>query len=257
MGEKRMVSRETIVSWLDEELDVAHFNDVDDADFNGALVSGTEQVGSVGLCTNTTFENIETAVEQDCDLVLVHHGGWERFDRDLLEPKKDAMRDGGLTWYVAHQALDCADDYGVCVALADELGIAIEGRYCELQGGPHGRYGRLAVSRDEFLNRLTVVEPGYEVVGAIGDIESARIGIVGGGGGHLEAILQETIEIGCDVFVTGNSSFVNDIYAYEKGLTMITLEETSSEKWDVYVLGARLEGAFPAIETIELDERNW
>lgn len=252
-----MVSRETVVQWLDEELDVAHFNEVEEADFNGALVSGTEQIETVGLCTNTTFQNIEAAGERDCDLVIVHHGGWDHFDRDLLEPKKEAMRDNGLTWYIAHQTLDCADEYGVCVALANELGIAVEGTYCELQGGPHGRSGRLDVSKSEFMDRLRAVEPDYDVVGEIGDIESAKIGIVGGGGGHFNEILHETIEIGCDVFITGNATFVNDIYAYEKGLTMITLEETSSEKWGVYELGAELESAFQEIGAIEIAERNW
>lgn len=252
-----MASRETVVAWLDEELEVAHFNSVEEADFNGALVSGADQVETVGLCTNTTFENIETAGEHNCDLVLVHHGGWEHFDRDLLEPKKEAMKEKGVTWYIAHQPLDCADNYGVCAALATKLGITVEGSYCDVDGGDHGRYGRLGVSKDEFLSRLQTVEPDYKVVGELDDIESAKIGIVGGGGGHFNEILHETIDTGCDVFITGNSTFVNDIYAYEKGLKMITLEETSSEKWGVYELGTTLQNAFPEIDLIRFDERNW
>lgn len=252
-----MTPGETVVSWLDSELEVAHFNDVEAADFNGALVEASEQIDTVGLCANTTFENIETASDSRCDLVLAHHGGWEHFDRDFLDPNKEAMEEAGLTWYIAHQSLDCADDYGVCVALADKLGITVEGEYCHLQGGPHGRYGRLDVSSAEFRDRLQSLEPEYQAVGEIEDIESATIGIVGGGGGHLNEIVEEAIEIGCDVFITGNSTFVNGIYAYEKRLTMITLEETSSEKWGVYQLGAELESAFPGIETIRFDERNW
>lgn len=146
-----MTSRETVVSWLDEELDVAHFNSVDEADFKGTLVEAADQIDTRGLCANTTFENIETASEEGCDLVLVHHGGWKHFDRDLIEPKIEAMKDAGLTWYIAHQPLDCADEYGICVALADKLGITIEGKYCHFQGGPLGRFGRLDVSEEEFL----------------------------------------------------------------------------------------------------------
>lgn len=78
-----MVSREKVVSWLDEELDTEHFNNVEEADFNGALVKGSEDVEEVGLCTNTTFENIDEAESKDLDLVIVHHGGWERFDHSL------------------------------------------------------------------------------------------------------------------------------------------------------------------------------
>ena len=252
-----MVSREKIVSWLDDELDTEHFNEVEDADFNGALVEASDEIEKVGLCTNTTFENIESASDLDCDLVISHHGGWKRFDMDLFEDKKQEIRDNQLTWYIAHQTLDCADEYGVCVALADRLGVEVDGEYCEIQGGPHGRYGHLEISKDEFLERLNEIEPDHEIIGEIGDIENQKIGIIGGGGGAYGEIVKETIEIGCDVFITGNTMFANEIYAYEKGLTMIILEETSSERWGVYALGERLEEEFPEIETEKIEEKNW
>lgn len=252
-----MASRKEVVSWLNNELNADYFNQIEDSDFNGALVEASDEINQVGLCTNTTFENIESASELDYDLVISHHGGWMRFDMDLFEDKKREIRDNNLTWYIAHQTLDCADEYGVCVALADKLGIEVDGKYCELQGGPHGRYGHLEVSKEDFLERLNEIEPSYDVVGEIGDIENQKIGIVGGSGGTLGDIVKETTEIGCDVFITGNSSFTYDIYGYEKGLTMIMLEETSSEKWGVYALGERLKEEFPEIEVKRIQERNW
>lgn len=136
-----------------------YFNQIEDSDFNGALVEASDEINQVGLCTNTTFENIESASELDYDLVISHHGGWKRFDMDLFEDKKREIRDNNLTWYIAHQTLDCADEYGVCVALADKLGIEVDRKYCELQGGPHGRYGHLEVSKEDFLERLNEIEP--------------------------------------------------------------------------------------------------
>jgi putative NIF3 family GTP cyclohydrolase 1 type 2 len=252
-----MVSRETVVSWLNRELDTEHFNNVEEADFNGALVKGSEEVEKIGLSTNTTFENIEAAAEKGLDLVIVHHGGWERFDHDLLEEKKEKMREAGLTWYIAHQPLDCADEFGVCVALADKLGVEVDGKYCELQGGPHGRYGNLEVSKEEFLDRLEEVEPDHDIIGSLENVEDAKIGIVGGGGGAFAEIVKENIDIGCDVFITGNTMFANEIYAYEKGLTMVVLEETSSERWGVYALGEKLEEGFEGLEAVRIEERNW
>jgi len=70
-----MPSKEKVLNFLNSELRTNHFNNIDDADFNGALVKGSEEVEKVGLCTNTTFENIQNASELDCDMVLVHHGG--------------------------------------------------------------------------------------------------------------------------------------------------------------------------------------
>jgi len=93
---------------------------------------------------------------------------------DLYEKKKQEVQENNLTWYIAHQTLDCADKFGVWVALADKLGIEVEGKYCEVQGGPHGRYGNLEISKGEFLEKLEDVEPDYEVVGEIGDIENKK-----------------------------------------------------------------------------------
>jgi len=177
---------------------------------------------------------------------------------DRIEPLiSRAVEDNDLTWYIAHQTLDCADEFGICAALADKLGIEVDGKYCEIQGGPHGRYGYLEVSKEEFIERLEEIEPGHDIIGEIGDIQNQKIGIVGGGGGAFGEIVKETTNIGCDVFITGNTMFANEIYAYEKGLTMIVLEETSSEKWGVYAVGDHLEEEFPRIETVQMDERNW
>ncbi|MFB6208934.1 MAG: Nif3-like dinuclear metal center hexameric protein [Candidatus Nanohaloarchaea archaeon] len=178
-----MVGRDKILDFLDRELNTEHFNQQEDTDFNGAWTEGSGEVEKIGLCTNTTFENIEAAEDKNCDLVIVHHGGWERFDKDLLEQKKEAIEEAGITWYIAHQPLDCADDYGVVVRCAEKLGIKVEGKYLDIQGGYHGRYGRLEVSKDEFERRVKEIEPDYNLIGSLEGIEDSKIGIVTGGGG--------------------------------------------------------------------------
>lgn len=252
---RTMVERDTLVDWLDEELNVEHYMEAGD-NLNGTLVEGTEDVGRIGLCVNTTFENIETAKEKDLDLVISHHGGWEDFDQDLLPEKKERLNEYGITWYIAHASLDCKDTYGVAAALAKKLGITIEGAFAEYEGGKAGRYGNLAVDRDEFLNRLTAIDE-FTLIGDLPDLDEARIGVIGGGGGSFTPLLQEATEKDIDLLVTGNATFFGKIYAYEKGMTMITLEETSSEKWGVYRLGERVEDRFGSVETIRMDERNW
>ncbi len=252
-----MVSRNEIVNYLDEELDVEHFNGVEEAKFNGLLVEGSGEVERIGLCTNFTYENIESAAEQDLGLVISHHGGWEEFDGDLLEEKKEEARENGLNWYVAHEPLDCADGYGVSVALAEKLGIDVEDSYAEHAGGDVGRYGHLQVSGDEFLERLEEIEPGHEVVGGLEDLEEKKFGVVGGSGAALREIIDDTHEEGCDVMVTGNAAFFGKYHAKELGLTLVLMEETSSEKWGVYALGEHLKEQFPEVELSRLEETNW
>jgi putative NIF3 family GTP cyclohydrolase 1 type 2 len=141
--------------------------------------------------------------------------------------------------------------------LSDKLGIKVDGKYLDIEGGFHGRYGHPEVSREDFMDRIEEIEEDFEIVGEMEDFGDAKIGIVGGGGGTRHSIIQETLEEGCDIFITGNSNFVTDIYAYEKGLTMITLEETSSEKWGVYALGNHLKQQFPEVKLTKFNEKNW
>jgi len=252
-----MPSREKLLEFLNRELDLEHFRDVEDAKFNGALVKGSEQVEKVALCTNVTFETIEKAGELDADLVISHHGGWEEFDQDLLEEEKRRMKEADLTWYIAHETLDCKEGYGVSASLAKKLGIEIEDYYSEHAGGKVGVTGRLKVSEEEFIDRLREIEPEYEVVGEIEGVEESKIGVVGGGGGAFTPIIKDTVEERCEFFITGSATFFGKIYAHDKGLTMIKLEETSSERWGVYALGERLEEKFSKIETVKINERNW
>lgn len=256
-GVSSMYSAREVTGYLEEELEVEHYNEAGDK-FNGVLVDAADSIGKVGLCTNCTFETIENAVEAGCDLVISHHGGWEEFDGDVLEEKKRRIRENGLTWFIAHHCLDCADErYGVAVALAEKLGISVEGAYADVEGGEAGRYGKLSVRTEEFLDRLEQIEPGFQVVGSLDGVEQQRIGVIGGGGGVFRELVDETKDVGCDVLVTGNSAFFTEIHAHEIGLTLVTLEETSSEKWGVYRLGEHLKERFDELATVRLDERNW
>lgn len=252
-----MVQRESLLDFLNNLLNLEHFKQVEDSKFNGALVEGTDDIQKIGLCVNTTFENIEESKEQDCDMVISHHGGWKQFDQDLLKSKKQEISESDITWYIAHETMDCAENIGISWVLAEKLGIKVEAQYAEHAGGRVGVYGELEVSQEEFQEKLSKIEPEYEVVGEIENLESKRIGIIGGGGGAISDLIKDTVDENCEVLIVGNSSFFGDIYAYEKGLTMIEMEETSSEKWGIYRLGEKLTEEFSEIETVKLDEKNW
>ncbi len=256
-----MTDHDTIIAYLDEELDVAHFNDADGSSFNGALVTGSGPVETVALCTNCTFETIAEADEADADLVISHHGGWERFDADHLAEKKQRIRDAGMTWYIAHEPLDCADGYGVSAVLAERLGVDVQDAFGVHAGGEVGRIGTIA-DADMFVQRLadiddyTVVDGSGRHDGDLDVADGATVAVVGGGGGVLVDLLQEAADMGADVYVTGNSMFAGDIYAHEEGLKLVTLEETSSEKWGVHALGDHLAGEFD-VDLHRIDETNW
>lgn len=252
-----MASREEITGFLDGELNPDHFKQVEDAKFNGVLVDGSEEIETAGVCTNVTFETIEKAKEEGCDLVISHHGGWKEFDQDLLEEEKQRIEEAGMNWYIAHETMDCKQGYGISASLAEKLGIEVRKRYSEHAGGKVGVTGELKVSREEFIDRLEEIEPDYKVIGNLDDAEKFKIGVVGGGGGAFTDIIQDTCEEDCDLFITGSSTFFGEIYAHDKDLNMIVMSETSSERWGMYALGDKVQEEFEKLEIIRIEERNW
>lgn len=252
-----MVGREGLLNFLNTELNLEDFKQIEDAKFNGALTKGAEEVEKIGLCANTTFENIESANNRDLDLVISHHGGWKQFDQDLLKRKKEKIEEADLTWYIAHETLDCAKEFGISWTLAEKLGINIEKQYGKHAGGKVGVTGKLDVPKDEFMENLEDLEQEYEIIGNIEGIESEKIGVIGGGGGAITPLIKKTAEEGCEVFITGSTSFFGEIYAHEKGMTMIKMSETSSERWGVYRLGKHLKGEFSDLQLHKLSETNW
>jgi putative NIF3 family GTP cyclohydrolase 1 type 2 len=153
--------------------------------------------------------------------------------------------------------MDCKEEIGISWSLAEELGIKVDEQYAEHAGGKVGVYGKLEITQEDFVEKLEQIEPGYNVVGEIENLEEKKIGVIGGSGGALGDLIKDTADQDCEVLIVGNSAFFGDIYAYEKGLTMIEMEETSSEKWGIYRLGQKLEEEFEAVETVKLDEKNW
>lgn len=141
----------------------------------------------------------------------------------------------------------------------NRLGIDVSGPVGWISEDPErygGRYGSLEIGRREFLEGLSSIDE-YTVVDELSAIEDRRIVVIGGSGAIRPAVLQEVVEAGCDVLITGDGSFQGRLYAFERGLTLVELGETSSERWGEYALGEVVRDHSPAVECHRIDERNW
>lgn len=205
-----------IVAYLDDLLEVSRYAE---PGTNGLLWNAGEPVARIAAAVNTTFETIQGARREGCQLLLVHHPPWPHIDLHLKEEKEQALQLAGLSLYASHAPLDCAPDFGNSAVLARLLGVRIEGRFLSFEGGHAGVYGTVDgdfASLAERLRRVT----GNDVEAHRNGGAFGRVAVVTGAGGWT-ASLDEARRLGCDTFVTGEGSMHTRIFARETGINLL------------------------------------
>jgi putative NIF3 family GTP cyclohydrolase 1 type 2 len=212
-----VASATEVAADLDQLLDAARYR-VEEPE-NGLVVDAGRPVTKLAAAVNTTFAAIEQAAEAGADLLLVHHTSWPYIDGRLHAPKLARLRDLGVSLYCAHASLDGAPGVGTGDALARLIGVAVDGRFADYEGGQAGVHGRWTGSLDDLAAAL---------VGAIGgepevqrNIDRCeRVGIVTGAGG-MTGWLAEALDLRCDTYVTGEGSMYTRMFAREAGINLV------------------------------------
>lgn len=232
-----------LAAYLDEYLDVAAIPDYSGA-LNGLQVENRGEVTKLAAAVDASEVAIRRAVEQRCDLLLVHHGlFWDgnlpvtgrRYRR--LHPL--LLHDVAL--YSAHLPLDTHSEVGNNCVLARELGVAVRGRFGDYEGTEIGVWGEYEGTRDalgEALARAT----GGEVKLIPGGAESVRrVGVLTGGGGSFA---RAAIAAGLDALVTGEGTHHTYFDAIEGGVNLFYAGHYATETWGVRALARHLEERF-------------
>jgi dinuclear metal center YbgI/SA1388 family protein len=205
-----------IVAYLDDLLQVSRYTETGT---NGLLWNAGEPVARIAAAVNTTFETIQGARREGCQLLLVHHPAWPHIDLHLKEEKEEALRLAGVSLYASHAPLDCASEFGNSATLARLLGIRVEGRFLGFEGGHAGVYG---VTDGDFPALVERVRRtiGNEIEAHQNTRSFGRVAVVTGAGGWTAA-LDEARRLGCDTFVTGEGSMHTRLFARETGMNLI------------------------------------
>jgi putative NIF3 family GTP cyclohydrolase 1 type 2 len=229
-----------IAAYLDQLLNAAVFRENEPE--NGLVVDGGRPVKRVGVAVNTTFEAIDSAAAAGTELLLVHHTSWAYIDRSLHAPKMARLRELGISLYCAHASLDGADGIGTGFALANLIGMGVEGRFADYEGAPAGVYGAWQQGSLDSLLSAVVGAIGGQPEVIRGAKECRRIGIVTGAGG-LSGWLDEARELGCDTFLTGEGSMYTRLFAKEAGMNMILAGHYRTEAPGIRGLAEELSAA--------------
>ncbi len=238
------VARAELIRYLDELLDAKSFSDYGP---NGLQVEGRESIGKIVTAVSACLKLFERAAELEADTVLVHHGiFWKGLPLQITGDKYrrlESLIRHRLNLIGYHLPLDAHPEIGNNALGARGLGCSELEPFAEFEGRMIGFHGRLAetIAPDELLDRCTEVfgpEPSA-FLGGPEDIDT--LGIVSGGGSKA---LYDAIDLGLDVFITGEpNEWVMNV-ANEAGIHFVAAGHYRTEVLGIRTLGEHLEEKF-------------
>jgi dinuclear metal center YbgI/SA1388 family protein len=237
------MDRDTLVSWLDDYLDIASYPD---ASLNGLQVEGAAEVTKVAVAVDSSLSTFEQAAEIGADLLIVHHGlFWGRplAIRGMHRRRVAYLLDKEIGLYAAHLPLDAHPEVGNNWGIARLLGLDELEWFGEIKGSPIGCRGvfptpmslrDLADTIERELGESVLVHAG-------GPMEVGSLGIVTGGAAWE---VVTAAEAGLDAFLTGEPKHEVFYETFERGINALFAGHYMTETVGVNLLAKRLEVEF-------------
>ena len=247
-----MASRDEIVKFLDERLDVHR---IKDKSSNGLQVAGKPDVNRVALATDAAMETYKRALSEGCEMIIVHHGliwGGIQYVTHRNREHLKFLLGNDINLYAAHLPLDMHPEIGNNAVLSAQLEFSKTQPFGYYNGEKIGISGELAkpLSSQEIADIFSSHIGGSPKILGFGPANNSTAAIVSGGGGSA---FNEAVENGFDCFITGE--ITHELYhaALESRVNVILLGHYLSETTGVRALGKEVAQRF-GIAAIFIDE---
>lgn len=240
-----------LVNYTRQLLEVERFTDYCP---NGLQVEGSSEVKKVVSGVTASMALLEAAKKAGADVVLVHHGYfWKGEDASVVGLKRKRLKfllENEMSLLAYHLPLDAHKSLGNNAQLARLLEIDITAwsgnQNILAQGELAG-----AQSLRRFTEHLTKKLNRTPLVIGQQDKVLRKVALCTGG---AQAYMQEAIDLGVDVFISGEISEQTVHLARESGVAYIAAGHHATERYGVQALGAHLAEHFDVShEYIEID----
>jgi dinuclear metal center YbgI/SA1388 family protein len=237
-----MVTLAQITSYLADYLAVDRVSDYGQA-FNGLQLENDGKVRRIAAAVDACEAVMESAVQQDIDLLLVHHGlFWNTTPiTGGMYRKIHTAITGNLAVYSAHLPLDVHPEVGNNILLANAVGLKSLKPFLPLKGQPVGLMGSCTISREALHARLSNVLGGSVHVCAAGPQRPRKVGVVTGGAGS--EVARAAAE-GVDTLITGEGPHWSYTLAEELGVNLFYGGHYATETFGVKALAEKLSKRF-------------
>lgn len=232
-----------ITNFLDETLNTAAIEDFPGA-HNGLQISNRKPISSVATAVDASLPVIRQAVEQNHDLLIVHHGlfwqGAQAITGHVYEKFALAI-ENNLAIYSSHLPLDAHPELGNNILLARKIGLIDPLPFNEWKGTPCGVRGLLKMPLAQLLEQLKTITQAPTHVCPAGPAITKNVGIVTGSAGSDVAKMAAQ---GIDTFITGEGPHWSYPLAEELEINLIYAGHYATETFGVNALGELLSQKF-------------
>ena len=249
-----MVKLSELARHCDDLLEVDRFRDYCP---NGLQVQGKDQIETIVSGVTACQALIDDAIEHQADAILVHHGYfWKGEDVRIVGMKRrriQALLNSGTSLLAYHLPLDAHPVLGNNAQLALKLGLSVEGQFGREQPAI-GLYGSLA-SPMPVTDFLAVIREQLErePLHIPGDLK--QVHKIAWCTGSAQSYIEEAVELGVDLFLSGEISEQTTHIARETGTHYVAAGHHATERYGVQALGEHLAGHF-GINHIYIDIDN-
>jgi dinuclear metal center YbgI/SA1388 family protein len=240
---KRSIALTRLVDYLDGYLKIAS---IPDRSLNGLQVEGRPRIERAAFAVDASLETIRAAAREKADILVVHHGlFWSRNERitGVMRKRVGALVESGLSLYAAHLPLDCHEQVGNNAEIARLLGLEIEERFGDYHGVLIGYTARAPrpIARTALARSVEKALRCRVACLNFGPTRVRRVGIVSGGAAEFAV---EAKALGCEAFITGETSHSAYHAMKETGINVIYAGHYASETVGVKALARHLERKF-------------
>jgi dinuclear metal center YbgI/SA1388 family protein len=238
-GGSGVVKRNDLEAWLNRYLRV---DSISDFIPNGLQVEGAEEIHHIIMAVSINARIIEAALKAGAEAIIVHHGlFWKNDEPTIRGYRRNRFKmllQHDINLFNYHLPLDFHPKVGHNRRILDGLGAVVHMDSPDEQTfGMKGVFSN-PLTFEQLIDRINSTlhtEARYFHYGT-DSIESIYV-ISGGGRNELEAF----IDMGLDVFLTGDARENTGYIAEEAGLNYIYAGHYNTERLGIIELGREIE----------------
>jgi len=211
---------------------------------NGLQVEGKSEVRKIVTGVTASMALLEAAKQASADLILVHHGYfWRNEDARIVGIKRNRLAfllKNDLNLMAYHLPLDVHPELGNNVQLARKLNIVPIGFAGESDIVSYGTLTQ-PMKLKEFATQLELALQRTPLI--IGDLEKI-VSNIAWCTGAAQGYIDIAIELGVDVFISGEISEQTTHQSVESGVSYISAGHHVTERYGIQALGEHLADKF-------------
>lgn len=211
---------------------------------NGLQVEGKQEIQKIVTGVTASMALLQAAAEAKADAILVHHGYFWRGDAlpitGIKKRRIQFLLQHDINLLAYHLPLDAHTELGNNVMLAKQLGLTVTGR-----AGNKDMLLLAELNQPQTLQTLveTIARKLQRTPQVIGDLNKPikQIALCTGA---AQGYIEQAVEAGVDVYISGEISEQTVHVARESGMSYISAGHHATERYGIQALGEHLAQKF-------------